>query len=159
MPRFLQAVYNLAHVVPVHLADPPAERLPFVGIRLHAEDGIGIAAALEMVVINDHGQVVKPQLRRKHCGFPDEPFLRLAVAKQHINLRGIALELERVGHPARTGNAVAERAAGHIHTGRLVQRRVPLQHPADAAEGIKMLFPEIARFGKRRVKRRAGMPL
>ena len=95
---------------------------------------------------------------RRHRGLPHLALVALAIAQQHVGARRPAVQAggERGAHAER--EALAQRAAGHLHAGRLYVR-VTLQTAVDLAEGHQLFGLEVPRLGERRVQHGAGVGL
>ena len=79
------------------------------------------AVGLLVVDVDDSDQVVELPVARGHDAFPDRAFVQFAVGEQrvHERFRSFALEPETAAN--RDRQAVAERAAGHLHAGRIAR--------------------------------------
>ena len=95
----------------------------------------------------------------EHHGLPDLALLDLAVAQQGIDPEVLVPVLAALGHAAGAGNALAQGAGGHIHTGHMVHVGVALQVAVNAPEGLQVLHREEAPLGQSGVQARCGVAL
>ena len=141
------------------------------GLHMEAEslqlvhDGVGahnignIAVDLQAVVVDDDAQVIQLIVGGEHERLPALAFLDLAVTQQGVNTVGLAGVLGSQRHAAGGGNALAQGAGGHIHTGNGVHIGVALQIAVDMAQGLQILHGEETAMGQRGVQAGCGMAL
>src|SRR6266403_132383 len=118
----VERLVDLCHVVAVDLDHRPAERLPLGDDGLEIEHLADEVVELDLVVVDDHGEVVDgmvgtPELRRGHRRLPHLALLDLAVAEDAIDTRGRARELGAEGQPERDREALSERAGSRLDPG------------------------------------------
>ena len=104
-------------VVAVDLERVPAERAPLFGQRRDFHDVLHEAIELDLVVIHDGHHVVELVKSAGHGGFPDLPFLDLAVAQHDVGARRAAVQPRREPHAERQRQALAQRAGGGFQAG------------------------------------------
>src|SRR5450759_1529191 len=71
------------HVMSVNRHNSPTKRAPTVRQWFQTHGVFRSVALLQAVSIDDDGQIVEPELRGGHGGFPVAAFLQLAVTGQH----------------------------------------------------------------------------
>ena len=113
--RLVERLADLGDVVAVDLEHGPAEGLPLGDHGLEVEDLRHEVVELDLVVVEDDGEVVErvvglAELGRGHGRLPHLALLDLAVAEDAVHARGRAGELEPEGHAERDREALAERA-------------------------------------------------
>ena len=113
---------------------PNASTRRRVGVEVPAE--LGRAALAEPVDVDDGGQVGQLVVRRLVERLPDRALGHLAVAAQHPHVvRQLVEVLAGQGDADGVGQALAERAGGHVDPGQ-DGRRVALQAAAEAAVAV-----------------------
>src|SRR5438876_724196 len=85
----IERFVDVVHVVPVDLEDGPAERLPLRHDRLEVHDLRHEVVELDLVVVEDHAEVVErtvglAELRPRHRRLPHLAFMGLAVAADAV---------------------------------------------------------------------------
>ena len=103
--------------VPVDLQDVPIERLIFLPERLQGHHVLGEAVYLDVVAVDERGQVGKFVLAREHRRFPDVPFLLLRIRHQAIDALPLAVQTRRERHADRLGQSGTQRPGGRLHPG------------------------------------------
>src|ERR1035437_9679096 len=71
-------------IVSVRLDDAPAESAKFLADTAERHDLIDPAVELHSIAIYDRDQVVEPELRGGHGGFPNLALLKLTISEQHV---------------------------------------------------------------------------
>ena len=107
----------------------------------------GGTALAEAVHVEDRAQVVELVEGRVLRGLEDGALRRLAVAQEREDAAGRAVELARPGHARGGGEALAQRARGHAHPGRL-RGGMALERTVVAAQG-EQVVADGARFLER----------
>ena len=151
---------DLLDVVAVlHVDHVPAEGGPLVAQRRDVVDLRNGVVDLQLVVVGKADEVGKALGGGEHGRLPDLAFLRLAVADERVDRRAVVLKLraERNAHGA--GEALAERAGGHVDAGGEVHVAVAGQMRAALVEGEQLGLGEVAAVGERGVHRGAGVAL
>ena len=83
--------------------------------------------------------------RCPHRGLPDLTFLAFAVAHQHVDSAGIAVQLLSERHAGSGGKTLSERAGGKEHAGEMVcHSRMSLESCAETAESGEFADREVA---------------
>jgi hypothetical protein len=113
-----QRLVDSGHVMAVDGEHPRAERLHPAGVRVQVPGQLGRAALAEPVDVDQRDQVAQLVVRRLVQGLPDRALGQLTVAAQHPHpvVRPVQV-LARQGDADRVGQALAERAGGHVHPG------------------------------------------
>ena len=110
-------------------------------------------------MVDDHAEVVELLVAGKHGGLPDLAFLALTIAQQGVRAVSIAPVLSGNGHAHGGGNALAERASGHVDARGVVHVRVTLQVAANMAQRLEVLLGEEPALGEHGVQARSAMTL
>ena len=157
--RRSERLHERGHVMAVHFARIPAE-----GLELRCEIAriahIGrVAVDLQAVAVHDGHQVVEVAMRREHGSLPYLPFLAFAVAEQGEHGLRLAVQLETGRGARRDGQALAERARGHLDARHEVRVGMALQARAQLAQREQLLAGEVARLGEHGVQSRSRMAL
>ena len=128
LPCFLEGCADLIYIIAVRNIDHmEIKRFELLIDWIRAVDFFQRAVDLKIVVVDDHAEVVKLLGSRKHGSFPYLAFLNLSVSEQCVNAEIPFLDFSRDCHSNRAGNALSQRAGGHIHTGDVLHVRVTLQ--------------------------------
>ena len=156
--RRSERLHERGHVVAVHFARIPAE-----GLELRCEIAriahIGrVAVDLQAVAVHDGHQVVEVAMRREHGSLPYLPFLAFAVAEQGEHALRLAVQLETGRGARRDGQALAERARGHLDARHEVRVGMALQSRAQLAQREQLLAGEVARLASTAYKAGAAWP-
>ncbi len=112
--------------------------------RIRAVDLFDRAVDLQVVVVNDHNEVVQLLGSREHGSFPYLAFFDLAVAQQCINTEVFVVQLAAQCHTAGSGNALAERTGAHVQSGQVLHGRMALQAGADLTQCLEFFYRKIA---------------
>ena len=80
----------------------------------------------------------------EHGGLPDLALGQLAVAQQGVDVEVLPQVLGALGHPGGGGEALAQRAGGHVHAGDGVHVGVPLEEGVDVPQPGQLLHREVA---------------
>src|SRR5688572_30491616 len=157
--RLVERLADLIQRVAVDLDDGPPEALPLGHHRLEVEDLRDEIVELDLVVVEDDGEVVErmarlPELRRRHRGLPHLPLLDLAVSENAVDAGGRATELETERHAERHREPFAERPGGGLDAGQRHAVGMTLQRRAQLAKRDQPLLREIAGLGHDGVERR-----
>ena len=103
------------------------------------------AVGLLVVDVDDGDQVVELPVGGRHDRLPDRALIELAVGEEHVDAVGRALrQPER--HADADREAEAERAARHLHAGRIGRHARHRQPAAVAAIGLELVLGQDARF-------------
>ena len=138
--RLGQGLVDGGDVVAVDDEDPGAERGRAGGVGVHVPAQVGGAALAEPVDVDDRDQVGQLVVGGLVQGLPDGALGHLAVAAQDPDpVRELVEVLPGQRHAHRVGQALAQRAGGHVDPG---QHRggVPLQPGAEPPERGHQLF-------------------
>src|SRR6266568_631395 len=73
------SLFNSCQVMTVQFADRPSECAPLVGQRIQIDHIFDRAKALNLVVVDNHGQVVQLMMRGEERSFPNRAFIALAI--------------------------------------------------------------------------------
>src|ERR1044072_6820807 len=128
-----------AEVVPVDFAPPPAQAAPLVGQRLEVDHLFDAAEALDLVVVDDHREVVEPVLRREQGGLPGRALVALAVGDHRPEALPAAVAPGGARHASGESAAVAERAGGNLDSRHVLVRGVAGEGGAVLGEGVEAL--------------------
>src|SRR6266571_62770 len=162
--RLIERFVDVVHVVPVDLEDGPAERLPLRHDRLEVHDLRHEVVELDLVVVEDHAEVVErtvglAELRPRHRRLPHLAFLGLAVAEDAVDARAGGAELEPERQSERDRQALAERARRCLDPGQRAPVGMTLEWRAELAERDELRLGEEARPRHDRVERGDGVAL
>ena len=94
-----------------------------------------------------------------HAGLPDLTLLNLAVTQQCVDPVGLAGVLGCQSHAGGNGNALTQRASGHIHAGNHIHVGVTLQVGVNVTEGEQVFHREETTVGQYRVQTGGGVTL
>src|SRR6266567_327608 len=97
--QFCHSFLDGAQVMTVQLADCPSKSAPLVRQRIEIDDFFDGAKALNFVVIDDNGEVVKFVVRREECCLPNGTLITLAVANHAEDPAWPSVALRCKGHP------------------------------------------------------------
>ena len=106
----------------------PSKGAESIGNVVLAHGELHALIALPTVPVHKNDQVIQLPAGGHVDPFPADSLLELAVATDHIGGIVLALDLGGKGHARADGNAVSERAGGHIQPGSIVHGGVPLEH-------------------------------
>jgi hypothetical protein len=151
---------DVGQVVAIDSDYPGAERRGAGRVGLDVPAEVGRAALAEPVDVHhdDHvGQLVVGRLVQR---LPDGPFGEFAVPAQHPDpVRQLVQVLAGEGDPDAVGQALAERAGGHVHPGQ-DRGGVALKALAEAAVPVdELVFRDDADGPEHRVQQRGGVAL
>ena len=149
---FLEGLDDLVIVVAVDLDDVPAEGLALLVQRLGGHDVGGAAVDLQAVHVDDGAQVVQLILGSGHESLPNLALGDFAVAQDGVDAVIPVVELAAQSHTDSGGNALAQRAGGHIDTGNVVHFHVAGHMGVNAAELLQALHGEEAPQGQRGIQ-------
>ena len=157
--RFVHRVQDGGVVVAVDLDRVPAERPELLGERGEIHDLADPAGLLDLIVVDDHAEVVERELRRAHRRLPDLAGLRLAVADHapHPALRAVQFSCDR--HTDRDREPLAERAGRGLDPGHAQPVDVALQSRLELAERLQPVVREEPGSRERDVERRRAVAL
>ena len=155
----LERPEHFAQVVAVDDLGFPAEGGELAVDGVEVQDILGRPGLLEMVAIDDQGQVVEPELGGRGGGFPVLSFAELAVAGQDVGV--IALLVDPGGQRVADADreSLAERAGGGLDSGQPLHVGVPLERAAQLAQSHDLVVREVAGLGERRIEDRRRVPL
>src|SRR5438309_586974 len=88
-----------AQVMTVYLADRPSKSAPLVGQRIQIDDFFDRAKALNLVVIDDDGEVVQFVVRREECRLPNRTLITLTITNHAKDPAWPAVTFRCNGHP------------------------------------------------------------
>src|SRR5438876_833317 len=162
--RLIERFVDVVHVVPVDLEDGPAECLPLRHDRLEVHDLRHEVVELDLVVVEDHAEVVErtvglAELRPRHRRLPHLAFLGLAVAEDAVDARTGGAELEAERQSERDRQALAQRARRCLDPGQRAPVGMTLERRAELAERDELRLGEEARPRHDRVERGDGVAL
>jgi hypothetical protein len=146
-------------VVPVDLADVPAEggEASVVGTQVAAE--LGGTAHSQPVDVDDHGEVGEAEVRGLVGGLPHRAFSQFAVAAEHPDAVGQPVEsLPGEGDPDRGGQALSEAAGRDLDTGQGGYRMAFQRRPEAAVVVHQRVVVDEAERLPRGVQQRGGVP-
>ena len=95
----------------------------------------------------------------KHTGLPHLSLLNLTITQQGVDPGGFALVLQSQRHTAGAGNALSQRAGGHIHPGNGIHIGMALKVGINMPQGGQILHREEAPIGQSRVQAGGRMTL
>ncbi len=155
--QVLQGGVDLPDVVAVDLAIGPAAGANLVAQRLQVEHVLAESQGLDLVVVDDHGQVVEMVLGGQQDRLPGGAGVAVAVAHQAEIAVLPSGPLGGQGHAAGHRQPVAQRAGGELHA-RHVMADVAHQLAVVAIVGRSATRGERtpARPARRRPRRRRG---
>ena len=112
----LERLDDRAHVVAVDLDRVPAEGLELGADVAGVHDLLGGAVGLEVVVVDDRGEVGDAEVRRRRRRLPGLPLLDVAVGEDPEDVGGVveAVEAEREGDAQAHRQPLTERAGGDL---------------------------------------------
>ena len=119
----------------------------------------GPAVDLQAVQVHDHAEVVQMIVGGEQHGLPHLALGDLAVTQQRIDIDVLAQVLGALGHTRSGGDALAQRAGGHIHAGNGIHIGMALEIAVDMPQGGQVLHGEEAPVSKRGIQARSGMAL
>ena len=157
----LERLDDRLHVVAVDLDRVPAEGLELGADVAGVHDLLGRAVGLEVVVVDDRGDVADPEVLRRGRRLPGLALLAVAVGEQAEGLRGLVevVEPQREADPDGHREALAERTGRDLDAGGRAHVGVALEHRADLAELLELGVREVAVLGERGVEDRGGVAL
>src|SRR5262245_9033618 len=160
----IEGLADLIHPVAVDLEDRPAIGLPLAGERLEVEDPRHEAVELDLVVVDDDGEIVEgvvraAELRGGHGRLPYLTLLDLAVPDDAVDACRRPAELEPQSLTQRDGEPLPERSGGGLHAGQGHAIRVPLERRAEFPERDELGFGKVARPRHGRVEGGDGVSL
>ena len=149
----LQRLDDLLHVMAVDLDRVPAEGLELGPHVADVHDLLGGAVGLQVVVVDDRGQVGDAEVNRGGRRLPGLALLAVAVGQhpEHVGGVGEAVEAQRQADPDAHRQALAERAGGDLDPGGAAHVRMPLELGPDLPQPHQVLEREVAVLGERRV--------
>ena len=115
------------------------------------------AVDLQVVVVNDHAQVVQFVESCEHGSFPDLAFFDLTVSEECIHSPCLVRKLCGKRHSDRRADALSQRSRTHIRTRNFLHTRMALQIRSQMAQSRKILYRKISPVCKRTVKTRRSM--
>ena len=145
------------HVVAVAARDVPAERAQLLGQIAKRADLVHPGVGLDLVVVDDRGDLAEAARHRRAQRLPELPFLQLAVSGEHEDAARPAGETVGQGHALGLGDTHAERAGVGLNVRRLDVRvaRQPVQPP----QLVERIGGQQAEADEHRVERRRVVPL
>src|ERR1017187_3537333 len=111
---FVEGLLDGCEVVAVDLDGVPPERPPFGGQRRDFHDVAHEAIEMDTVVVHNRHHVVQLVEGARHGGFPDLPFLDLAVPHHGVSAAGPPVEARRDAHPQRQRKTFAQGSRGGL---------------------------------------------
>ncbi len=91
-PGTFEGGHDLSHVVAVDDLSVPAEGGELAVNRVHVQHVFSRASLLEMVPVDDAGEIIEPVLGGRGGGLPDLTLADLAVAGHHIGVIRLAVD-------------------------------------------------------------------
>ena len=95
----------------------------------------------------------------EHRSLPHLAFLDLAIAQQAERTIRIAPVLGGERHAHRGGDALTQRASGHVDAGSVVHVGMALQVATNMAQGLKIIFGEEPALGEHGIQGRGAVTL
>jgi hypothetical protein len=139
--------------------DTPSEGFEFLAQRFKGMKVLGKTGELQMVTVNNKGQVVKSVPQSKGKAFPVCALIKLSVACKDKDVKGSVAKFESQGQANPQGKTMTQRACRSVHS-RYPKLRM------DAKEGLSsasVLLKELLRkepfLSKNCVKRKARVTL
>ena len=129
----------------------PAERFKLLVQRLGGHDVLRLAVDLQTVDVDAGAQIVEVVLIGGHHGLPDLTLGDLAVAKNGVDTIILLCDLTGQRHADGDGDALAQRAGGHIDAGDVFHFHMAGHMAVDAAEHLEILDREEAAQRQHRV--------
>jgi hypothetical protein len=127
--------------------------------RLEVENVLHEAVELDAVVIDDRDNVVHLVERSEHRGFPDLPFLDLAIAQNDVHARREPVEFRADRHAEADRQPLAERAGGALESGDKPFVRMALVDRAQLAQSVQLIRRRVPTLRQHRVEHRRGVAL
>ncbi len=146
-------------VVPVDLADLPAECGELRVERIEAVGVLGARALLQPVAVDDERQVVEPVVGRAHQRLPVAALLHLAVTGDDERPSRPSGELRADRGADADGQTVPERTRVRLDPGDLVPVGMSVQRGERGHERAQLVGGEVAGCGEGRIERRGAVPL
>ena len=112
---------------------------------------------LQAVDIDDGAEIVQMILRSGHGGFPDLALSDLTVAQQGIDTVVLLCKLSGQSHADCGGDALAQRAGGHVDALDMTHVGMAGVMALDGAEELQILLREEAAQGQHRVQSRRAV--
>ena len=110
-------------------------------------------------MVDDHAEVIELLVAGKHGGLPDLALLALAIAQQGVRAVSITPVLGGNRHAHGGGDALAQRAGGHIDARGVVHVGMTLQVAADMTQRLEVLLGEEPALGEHGVQTRSTVAL
>src|SRR3989344_1525154 len=107
--RLTASLYELWNVVAVYLQHMPAEAFVFFTQGLKRHDGFGVTVYLNVVAVDDPGEVGKPVRTRKHCRLPEIAAIVLAVGHRTVDAILLPIHSRCVCHAGRLRKSASQR--------------------------------------------------
>jgi hypothetical protein len=152
----LQHGGQVVAVDPLHM---PAEGGPLVGERLETQHLAGGAVRLLVVDIDEADEVAQPLVGGGHGRLPSGTFVELAVGHRVVDEGRVALVAKPQSHAHRDRQALAQRAAGHLHARRVGRHAGHGQTAVVAAVGLQLALGDDAGFDQRRIESDRVVPV
>src|SRR5690349_583907 len=86
-------IRELGMIVTINLSHAPAKALPLFSEGFEFKRGRDRIKTLDLVVVDDHDQIVQGMMAGKQNGFPIRAFITFAIAHQHENTMLLFIEL------------------------------------------------------------------
>ena len=154
-----ESAADLIEIVPVDPDDPEAERFKFLIDGIRGIDITDPSVDLQIIVVDDDGQIVQFLGSCKHGGFPYFTFFDLTVSEQCIDMIGFVLQLCGKRHACCGGNTLSQGARTHIQSGEIDDGGMSLQAGTRLSQGNQFLFGEIAALCHDGIERRRTVTL
>src|SRR5947208_2551093 len=129
--------FDLADVVPVDLASPPAERFPFRDQWFEVQHLSHGSQTLDLVVIDDGDKIVQSVVRSEQGGLPHTALVAFAVTEQNEDAVRPAIAPHGKRHPTSDRESVTECTRGRLDAGDSHMRDVAGQSRAVPTEIIE----------------------
>ncbi len=153
MACVVEGGHDGGEIIAVDALRGPAEGFHLRHQRLEGHHAVARAVGLLVVDIDDGDQVVELVVGGAHQRLPHGALVELAVGEQGVDEggRGLALQAQRVAHG--DGQALAERAAAHLHARRVAAHARHRQAAVVAAVGFEFALGNDAGLDQRRIQR------
>ena len=125
----IEGSQNLCQVVPIDLANMPAEGAPLISHGLGIHHLIGPAIDLLSVAINDGNQIIHLIVGGSHRCLPYLPLIALSIAEENVDPIIAAVKTGGEGNANTEGKPLPQSPGRHLHPGGFGHVGVAL-HPA-----------------------------
>ena len=143
----------------VDLVHLPAEGLPLVAQRFHADHVVDLAVELVAVAVDDGDQARQLVVRGEQRRFPHLPFLHLAIAQHHEHVEVSLAHAAAQGHAGAVGERVADGAGTEIDARHLGHVGVVAQRAAQAGVAVQQFMRDEAMVDQHREQPHRGVAL